>query len=102
MTNNILLQVDFPFDGPWGPVFTAAMAELARDIASEQGLVWKIWTESVGDRRAGGVYLFSDETLALRFREKHIERLDAFGIGEISASARHVNVPLSRMTRATI
>jgi hypothetical protein len=40
----------FPFPGPWGKELTEASHELARDIADEHGLVWKIWLE---DRETG-------------------------------------------------
>jgi hypothetical protein len=44
----ILLQFDFPFEGPWGEAMTAALDGLAHDIAAEDGLLWKIWTENEG------------------------------------------------------
>lgn len=31
-----ILQVDFPYTGPWGPEMTAAMDGLARSIANER------------------------------------------------------------------
>ena len=40
-----LLQVDFPHDGIFGEEFSKAFVDLANDIASEDGLLWKIWTE---------------------------------------------------------
>ncbi|MCD9452081.1 YdhR family protein, partial [Yersinia pestis] len=39
-----ILQVDFPYTGPWGNEMTKAMEGLARSIAEEPGLIWKIWT----------------------------------------------------------
>ncbi|WP_374340840.1 YdhR family protein [Azonexus sp.] len=41
-----LLQVDFPYPGPWGDAMTAAMTGLAQSIAGEPGLLWKLWTEN--------------------------------------------------------
>ena len=38
----VLLQVDFPFTGPWGDEMAAGMKELASSIAQEPGLLWKI------------------------------------------------------------
>ena len=37
-----LLQVDFPYSGPFGSAFFDAMKELAEDIATENGLVYKL------------------------------------------------------------
>ena len=39
---SVLLQVDFPFQGPWGDEMATAMEGLAQDIAAEPGLTWKI------------------------------------------------------------
>ena len=54
----------FPFPGPWGKELTAAVHDLARDIANEHGLVWKIWLENCETGHAGGIYLFRDEPSA--------------------------------------
>ncbi len=97
-----LLQFDFPFEGPWGEEMAKAMHDLATDIAAEDGLVWKIWTENPEERRAGGIYVFRDAASAARYRAKHAERLRAFGIDGIEARAFEVNAPLSRVTRAPL
>ena len=55
-----LLQFDFPFSGPWGDQMAGAMQDLARSIAQEPGLRWKIWTENEATGEAGGIYLFED------------------------------------------
>jgi hypothetical protein len=36
------LPFDFPFEGPWGKEMTATLRCLAPDVASEDGLIWKI------------------------------------------------------------
>jgi len=41
-----LLQVDFPHDGIFGEKMAGAFGDLAKDIANEDGLIWKIWTEN--------------------------------------------------------
>ena len=48
-----LLQIDFPYPGPWGDEMTAAMRGLAQSIAQEPGLLWKIWTENAERQEAG-------------------------------------------------
>lgn len=97
-----LLQIDFPFAGPWGEALSAAMAGLAADIAGEQGLLWKIWTESSATGRAGGIYLFTDPASAQRYLEKHSARLKAFGIDGIVAHAFDVNEKLTQVTRGPL
>jgi len=97
-----LLQVDFPFSGPWGQDMTAAMTGLAQSIAEEPGLVWKIWTETPAEGRAGGVYLFSDRASAEAYLAMHSKRLHGFGIAEVSARIDSINAELSRIDRAPV
>jgi len=97
-----LLQFDFPFSGPWGADMTAAMEGLAQDIATEPGLVWKVWTENRAEGRAGGIYVFDNPEAAAAYREKHSARLAEFGITGINALAFDVNPDLSAITRAPL
>lgn len=98
----VLLQFDFPFSGPWGPALSAAMADLARDIAAEDGLLWKVWTENEATGRAGGIYLFADAASAQRYRDKHTARLQTFGVQDIVAHSFAVNRPLTQTTRGPV
>lgn len=97
-----LLQIDFPMDGPFGETMSMAFQELAEDIATEEGLVWKIWTENAANKEAGGIYLFADEENATRYLEKHTARLAGFGITEINAKIFDVNEPLSLIDKAPL
>lgn len=97
-----LLQFDFPFEGPWGGTMSEALDGLARDISGEKGLVWKIWTENEAERRAGGIYLFSDAASAEAYRRKHEARLGQFGITGIVARTFSVNAPLTAITRGPV
>jgi len=90
----------FPFPGPWGRELTEGARELARDIASEHGLVWKIWLENRETGHAGGIYLFEDAAAAERYREKHERRLAALGLAGVTAHAFSVNTELSVLTMA--
>lgn len=90
----------FPSPGPWGKELTEAARELARDIASEQGLVWKIWLENRETGHAGGIYLFENADAAERYRDKHERRLAAMGLTGITANAFSVNPELSALTMA--
>lgn len=98
----ILLVFDFPARPPGGPEQAAALRALAESIAEEPGLLWKIWTESAAEKRAGGAYLFADRASAEAYHRKHAERLGRMGITGIEATYREVAEPLSRLTRAPI
>lgn len=97
-----LVQFDFPYTGPWGDDMVAAMGDLARDIATEDGLVWKIWTENKSEGRAGGIYVFETAEAAQAYRDKHSARLAGFGITGINAAMFDVNEGLSALTNAPI
>ena len=90
----------FPFPGPWGKELTKVAQELARDIANESGLVWKIWLEDRDTGHAGGIYLFEDAAAAERYRGKHERRLAARGLTDVTATAFSVNRDLSVLTLA--
>ncbi len=95
-----LLQIDFPMEGPFGDNMTEAFSDLAKDIATEQGLIWKIWTENADTKQAGGIYLFEDIENANRYLTKHTQRLNSFGIENITAKIFDVNIPLSQIDNA--
>ena len=97
-----LLQVDFPINGPFGEEMSIAFKELAEDIANENGLIWKIWTENSHTNEAGGIYLFEDEVNAKRYLEKHTKCLQGFGVENIQAKIFNVNVPLSLIDKAPL
>ena len=97
-----ILQVDFPHDRIFGEAMSEAFADLAKDIAQEEGLIWKIWTENESNKEAGGVYLFDNEDDAKRYLRKHTDRLNSFGYTDIRAKIFTVNETLSRLTKADI
>lgn len=96
-----LLQVDFPHNGPFGDELTAAMSDLAKDIATEKGLISKLWTENEATKEAGGIYLFDNEQDAQRYLKKHTERLEAFGYSNIRGKIFAVNEALSALSIPT-
>ena len=96
-----ILQVDFPFQGPFGDEMTTAMKGLAESIATESGLVWKIWTEDAEGKRSGGIYLFDNKVDAERYRDMHCQRLTSFGIENIDAKIFAVNIALSGIDHFT-
>ncbi len=98
----VLLQVDFPFQGPFGAAAAQAMRELAESIAREPGLLWKIWTENEAEQTAGGVYLFEDEASARAYLAMHSARLQGFGVQGLRARVFDVNGALSQIDRAPL
>jgi len=97
-----LLQVDFPYAGPWGDEMSNAMQDLARSIADEPGLLWKLWTENPTAGEAGGVYLFADRASADAYLAMHRARLKGFGVPAVNAKIFAVNEALSRIDRAPL
>ena len=97
-----LLQVDFDFGGPWGADMTRALDGLARDIAGEPGLIWKIWTENPATAEAGGIYLFADRASAEAYLAMHTARLTGFGIPRVNGKIFDVNPALSAIDRAPL
>lgn len=99
---NYILQVDFPYTGPWGDEMTAAMDDLAHSIAEESGLIWKIWTENQDNNEAGGIYLFNNAADAERYLAMHSARLKAFGIPYVNGKIFAVNKALSKIDKAPL
>lgn len=97
-----LLQIDFKMQGPWGDEMSTSFADLAKDIAKEERLIWKIWTENEKQGEAGGIYLFEDKESLDRYLDKHTKRLNSFGITEITAKKFDVNETLSLIDRGPI
>lgn len=97
-----ILQVDFPFEGPWESAMTAAMQELANSINEEPGFVWKIWTENKQDNQAGGIYLFDSRYNAQKYLEKHSARLQQAGVRDIRGRIFAINEELSVLNRAPL
>ncbi|MDD3354714.1 monooxygenase [Zoogloea sp.] len=98
----VLLQVDFPFAGPWGDGMTEALRGLAESIAGEPGLIWKIWTENPTTAEAGGIYLFTDRASAEAYLTMHTARLTDFGVPKVNGKIFDVNPTLSAIDRAPL
>lgn len=93
-----LLQIDFPFSGPFGTEMAEALNELAVSITEEPGFIWKIWTENAFEKTAGGIYLFETEEAAETYLEKHTARLKSLGVDKFHARIFDVNKALSEIT----
>lgn len=97
-----ILQVDFPYSGPWGQAMVEAMEGLARSIAEEPGLLWKIWTENEATGEAGGIYLFEDIPSAEAYLAMHSARLKDFGVPQVNGKIFAVNQALSQIDRGPV
>ena len=95
----VVLQIDFSYPGPFGTRMAEGLRELALSIAEEPGLVWKIWTENETENRCGGIYLFEDGGYARDYLDRHLARLEAFGVTDVRAMIFDVNEALSKITR---
>ncbi len=90
-----LLQIDFACRGPFKDDMSLAFEGLAKDIATEPGLLWKIWTENESTQRAGGWYAFDSLLHLENYLAKHTERLTSFGLNDIQYQIFDANIPLS-------
>ena len=97
-----VLQMDFPYPGPFGKEMTEMSRELAQSIAEEPGLFWKIWTENSTNQEAGGIYLFADENSATAYLKKHTERLKQWDIREFNAKIFDINDELTVITNGPV
>lgn len=97
-----LLQIDFPYNGPFGEAMAEAFSPLAESIAQESGLIWKIWTENRHTNEAGGIYLFEDVASAETYLAMHTARLESFGVQGIRSKLFEVNLPLSAITKMVL
>ena len=97
-----LLQMDYPFSGPWGSEMAEEYSDLAHSIANVPGLVCKVWTENQEAGEAGGIYLFEDEASLDSYLEGKIQRMKASGIKDIRARKFDVNESLTEITRGRL
>jgi len=98
----LLLQIDFPYNGPTGDEMAEGFKELADSIAKESGLVWKIWTENKETKEAGGIYIFENMPSLEAYLEMHTKRLQSFGVTNIRSKIFEVNEKLSAITKAPL
>lgn len=97
-----LLQIDFNMKGPWGEEMSKGFEDLAKDIATEKDLIWKIWTENEATGEGGGIYLWENEKALDRYLIKHTARLQSFGITDINSKKFDVNIPLTDICRGKL
>ena len=97
-----VLQVDFKMNGPFGDEMAEAFSDLAKRINEEDGLIWKIWTESPETNEAGGIYLFETKETAEKYIDMHTKRLGRFGITGVNAKIFGINSKLTKITNGPV
>jgi hypothetical protein len=98
----VVLQVDFPTQGPFADEMTQAFTPLAESINQEKGIIWKIWTENADTQEAGGIYVFDTIENATAYLDMHTARLQTFGITHIRSKIFHVNTELSKINHISL
>lgn len=98
----VLVQVNFPMQGPWGTEMTDAFRGLAESINEESGFIWKVWIEDRAGSLSGGIYLFESREQAEAYVAMHTERLAGFGITDVTVTYSDVNEALSELNRASL
>lgn len=96
----VILQVDFPSQGPFGEAMSQAYQTLAESINQEIGMIWKIWTENRDTEEAGGIYLFDNQENAEKYLKMHTARLTSFGVKNIRGKIFQINSALSDINQA--
>lgn len=97
-----ILQIDFPHNGPFKEEFSEAFSDLAHEISTQKGLIWKIWTENEETQEAGGIYLFETLDDANTYLDFHTKRLKSFGYANIRGKIFSANEKLSKITKANL
>ncbi|WP_035092507.1 monooxygenase [Aquimarina macrocephali] len=90
------------YDGPVTQEFMEGNKNLAKSIAEEEGVIWKIWTHEEGTNHFGSTYLFKNEEYLKKYREMHIKRLNGIGITEITDYTFDVLEDLSKINNAPL
>lgn len=98
----VLVQVNFPMQGPWGSEMAEAFRGLAESINAEPGFIWKVWIEDQAAGLSGGIYLFETREQAEAYVAMHTERLANFGITDVTVVYSDVNETLTQLNRASL
>lgn len=98
----VLVQMNFPHQGPWGAEMSEAFRGLAETINAEPGFLWKVWIENQDDELSGGIYLFDSRENAEAYVAMHRERMAGFGVTDMQVRHFDVNEPLSTLNQASL
>ena len=98
----VILQVNFPMQGPWGDEMASAYGPLAESINDEPGFIWKVWIEDEAAQTAGGIYLFEDRATAAAYAEMHAARMAGFGVTDAEFVISDINEALTSITHGRL
>lgn len=92
-------ELSYHARGPWGAQLEEASRQLARQLASSEGLLWQSWLENSESQRVALVSVFASRALAENFVQQHRTRLEELGVIEMETRLFQLNVPLSLLGR---
>ena len=98
----VLVQMNFPLQGPWGEEMAETFRDLGASINDEPGFLWKVWIENQEAGRCGGIYLFDSHENAQAYITMHTERMAGLGVTELDVIVSDVNETLSTLTKAKL
>ncbi|GAA3576526.1 monooxygenase [Snuella lapsa] len=90
------------YDGPVTKEFMEGKSNLAKSIAKEEGVIWKIWTYEKDTNHYGSTYLFKNIEYLEKYKKMHIKRLHAIGITDITDHVFDIFENLSKINNAPL
>lgn len=90
------------YDGPITEEFLAGTEQLAKSIAEEPGIIWKIWTVEDGTNHYGSTYLFRNPEYLESYKGMHLKRLEAIGITVTADHVFDIMEEVSRINKAPL
>lgn len=90
------------YDGPITEEFLAGTEQLAKSIAEEPGIIWKIWTVEDGTNHYGSTYLFRNREYLESYKRMHLKRLEAIGITVTADHVFDIMEDVSRINNAPL
>lgn len=102
MSTQKIWDIHLTYDGEVTEEFIQGTIGLAKSIAEEPGVVWKIWTQKEGTNEFGSTYLFKNLDYLQAYKEMHVKRLNDFGIKVTSDHIFDIMEDLSTINNAPI
>ncbi len=102
MSTQKIWDLHMTYDGQITDEFLAETEDLARSIAEEPGIIWKIWTIEKDSNHFGSTYLFHDLEALETYKAMHVKRLEAIGINIVAEHVFDIMENVSRITNAPV
>ena len=102
MSTQKIWDLHMTYEGPISDEFMSGARALAKSIAEEPGVVWKIWTHKAGTSEFGSTYLFRNLEALEAYKAVHMKRLADFGITVQSDHIFDVMEALSEINNAPL